>query len=113
MIVNTANAAPSTGGFDFLSLLPLVLIFGIFYFFVLRPQNKKAREHQQMLSQLRRHDRVVTSGGIIGTIHKVIDDREVSVEISEGVRVRVMRSMITSVIAKTDAESPKNEQKDV
>ena len=90
------------GGFDIMSLLPLALIFVVFYFLILHPQQKKMKQHQQMLSGLRRGDKVVTSGGIIGTISKLTSDREVQVEIAEEVRVRIMRSTITEVLSKTD-----------
>ncbi|MGH7100725.1 MAG: preprotein translocase subunit YajC [Stellaceae bacterium] len=82
--------------------LPLVLIFVVFYLFLIRPQQKKAKDQKAMLRALRRGDRIVTGGGIIGTVARVVSDQEVSVEISEGVRVRVLRSTITSVLAKPD-----------
>ncbi len=94
-------------GFDFMAFLPLIMIFVIFYFLLLRPQQKKMKEHQNMLSALRRGDKIVTNGGIIGTISKVVDDHELQVDIAEGVRVRVLRSMVSSVLAKT--EPAKNE----
>jgi preprotein translocase subunit YajC len=99
-----AQAAPtaSAGGFDIMSLLPLALIFVVFYFFLIRPQQKKVQEQKNLISSLRRGDRVVTSGGIIGLITKVLNDQEVQVEIAEGVRVRVARAMISDVISKTD-----------
>ncbi len=97
-----AAGAPA-GGLDSLQqFLPLVLIFVVFYFLLLRPQQKKMKAHREMVSQVRRGDRVLTQGGIIGQINKVISDSEVSVEIAEGVRVRVMRSAISEVLAKTE-----------
>lgn len=106
-----AQAAPSTG-FDFMSILPLVLIFAVFYFFLIRPQQKKAQEQKNLLSALRRGDRIVTSGGLIGVIHKVISDNELQVEIAEGVRVRVARNMVASLLSKTEpiAEVPEENQ---
>jgi preprotein translocase subunit YajC len=90
-------------GFDFMSFLPIILIFGIFYFLLIRPQQKKAREHQAMLAAIRRGDKVVTNGGIIGSITKLTSDKELQVEIADGVRVRILRSMIAEVLAKTEA----------
>ncbi|EKE09225.1 MAG: hypothetical protein ACD_16C00205G0021 [uncultured bacterium] len=108
-----AQAAASPFGFDFMSLLPLLLIFVVFYFLLIRPQQKKAQEHKAVLSSLRRGDRVVTSGGIIGTITKVIDEQEVQVEIAEDVKVRVARPMISSVLARgvTVSESEPRKEK--
>ncbi len=81
--------------------LPLLAIMGlIFYFLVFRPQQQRAKQHKQLLAGLKRGDSVVTSGGIIGTVSRVINDDEVSVEIAEGVRVRVVRSTITGITGK-------------
>ncbi len=88
-------------------LAPLVLIFVVFYFFLIRPQQKKAKQLKEMLEALRRGDRVVTGGGIIGTVAKVVNDEEVLVEIAENTRVRVVRSTITSVLAKTEPVAAK------
>jgi preprotein translocase subunit YajC len=85
-----------------LQFLPLVLIFVVFYFLLIRPQQKKAKEHRATLEALRRGDRVVTGGGIIGTVARLDSPEEVSIDIAEGVRVRVVRSTITSVVAKPD-----------
>src|SRR5262249_25442440 len=85
-----------------LQFLPLVLIFVVFYFLLIRPQQKKAKEHRATLEALRRGDRVVTGGGIIGTIVRVDSPEEVSIDIADGVRVRVVRSTITNVLAKPD-----------
>ena len=97
-----APAVSHGGGFDVMSFLPLALIFVVFYFLILRPQQKKAKQHQQMLSAIRRGDKVIIGGGIIGTISKLTNDQEVQVEIAEEVRIRVMRSTITEVLSKTD-----------
>lgn len=99
---DTPAAVSQAGGFDVMSFLPLALIFVVFYFLILRPQQKKMKQHQQMLGALRRGDRIVTNGGIIGTISKLTSDQEVQVEIAEEVRVRVLRSSITEVLSKTD-----------
>jgi preprotein translocase subunit YajC len=98
-------------GFDIMAVLPFVLIFGVFYFLILRPQQQKLKKHQNMLANLRRGDRVVTSGGLIGIISKVVSDTEVQLELTDEIRVRHVRAMITEVLAKTDPvttnETPK------
>jgi preprotein translocase subunit YajC len=82
--------------------LPLVLIFIVFYFLLIRPQQKKQKDHRTMLDALRRGDRIVTGGGILATVSKVVGPEEVEVDIATGVRVRVLRATITSVLAKPD-----------
>jgi len=85
------------------SLIPLILIFGIMYFLLIRPQQKKLKEHQAMVAALRRGDQVITQGGIMGKVVKVKDDAaEVDVEIASGVTVRVIRSTIATVVNKTE-----------
>ncbi|NBB83790.1 MAG: preprotein translocase subunit YajC [Alphaproteobacteria bacterium] len=84
-----------------IQLAPLILIFVVFYFLLIRPQQKRMKEHREMLSNLRRGDRVVTGGGIIGQIVKVGDD-ELTVEIGEGMRVKVLRSTVSSVLSKPE-----------
>ena len=76
------------------SLLPLILIVVIMYFLVLRPQQQRVKQHQAMVKALRRGDTVVTNGGLVGKVTKVVDDDQIEVEISDGVRVRQMRSMV-------------------
>lgn len=95
-------AAPAGGGDMLVSFLPFVLILVVFYFLLIRPQQKRLKEHKAMLEAVRRGDRIVTGGGIIGTVAKVDSDNELVVEIAEGVRVRVLRSTVTSVLAKTE-----------
>lgn len=95
-----AGAAPA-GGDAISSILMLVLIFGVFYFLLIRPQRKRMKEHEEKLKGIRRGDRVVTNGGIIGTVVRA-QDTELNVEIADGVRVRVMRTMIADVLAKTE-----------
>lgn len=97
----TADATAQTGLFQ--SMMPLILIFGVFYFLLIRPQQKKQKVHKEMLGSIRRGDRIVTSGGILGTVVKVIGDGELKVEIADGVKVRVDRGFISSVIAKPEA----------
>ncbi|OWU83271.1 preprotein translocase subunit YajC [Oceanicola sp. 22II-s10i] len=82
--------------------VPLILIFAIMYFLLIRPQQKKLKDHQAMVSAVRRGDMVVTQGGIVGKIAKVRDDNEVEVEIAEGVKVRVVKSTIAQVLSKTE-----------
>src|ERR1700720_3147478 len=104
MLISPAYAQ-GTGLFDqsaLVQFLPLVLIFIVFYFLLIRPQQKKAKDHRTMLGALRRGDRVVTGGGIVGTVNKVLSPEEVEVDIAQGVRVRVLRSTISSVLAKPD-----------
>jgi len=85
------------------SLIPLILIFGIMYFLLIRPQQKKLKQHQVMVAALRRGDQVITQGGIMGKVVKVKDDAaEVDVEIATGVTVRVVRSTIATVVNKTE-----------
>jgi preprotein translocase subunit YajC len=105
MLISTAYAqtAGGDGGSGMLiQLLPLVLIFVVFYFLIIRPQQKKVKDHKSMIDSLRRGDRIVTTGGIIGTVTKVTGDREIGLEIADGVRVRAMRGMIAEVMAKTE-----------
>src|SRR6266436_7000265 len=110
MFVSTAYAQGFSLGDNqaMMQFLPLVLIFVVFYFLLIRPQQKRAKDHKTMLSALRRGDRVVTGGGIIGTVAKVIGDDEVTVDIAEGTRVRVLRSTISTVLARTEPVSGKD-----
>ncbi|MWB78550.1 preprotein translocase subunit YajC [Pseudooceanicola sp. 216_PA32_1] len=82
--------------------VPLILIFAIMYFLLIRPQQKKVKEHQALVNAVRRGDMVVTQGGIIGKIAKVKDDNEVEVEVAEGVKIRVVKSTIAQVLSKTE-----------
>ena len=87
-------------------LIPLILIFLIMYFLLIRPQQKKLKEHQAMVAALRRGDQVVTQGGVVGKVTKVKDgENEIEVEIAKGVNVRVIRSTITAVMNKTEPAS--------
>jgi preprotein translocase subunit YajC len=96
-----AQAASPFGGDNMLvSLLPFILIFVIMYFLILRPQQKRAKQHQEMVKNVRRGDTVVTSGGLVGKVTKVIDDDQIEVEVAEDVRVRQVRSMVADVRAK-------------
>jgi preprotein translocase subunit YajC len=83
-----------------MSLLPFVLIFVIMYFLILRPQQRRVKQHQEMVKNVRRGDTVITSGGIVGKVTKVLDDEQIEIDIADGVRVRQMRSMVSEVRAK-------------
>ncbi len=101
MFISPAYAQTADGGTSAIAmqLLPLILIFAVFYFLLIRPQQKKLKDHKTMLGTLKRNDRVVTAGGIVGTVAKVRDDSdEVEVEIATGVRVTVVRGTIASVV---------------
>ena len=83
--------------------IPLILIFVVFYFFLIRPQQKKVKEHKLMVENLKRGDKVVTSGGIVGTIERIIDNDKVEVEISENVKVEVIKSTgIQALVGNTE-----------
>ena len=88
------------GGIE--QFIPLILIFAIMYFLLIRPQQKKMKEHQKMVQGLRRGDVVVTQGGLIGKVVKVKEANEVEVELAEGVKVRVVQSTISQVMSKTE-----------
>ena len=114
MLISTAYAQ-GTGLLDqsaLIQFLPLVLIFIVFYFLLIRPQQKKAKDQRAMLDALRRGDRVVTGGGILGTVSKVVSPEEVEVDIASGVRVKVLRSTITSVLAKPDPAAAREAAKE-
>ena len=105
MLISPAFAqAPSIlgGGDNPLTsfLVPMVLVFVIFYFLMLRPQQKRAKQHQELIKNLRRGDTVITSGGLVGKVTKVVDDDQIEVEIADDVRVRQLRSMVADVRAK-------------
>jgi preprotein translocase subunit YajC len=83
-----------------MQLLPFALIFVIMYFLILRPQQKRVKSHQEMVKNVRRGDTVITNGGLVGRVVKVVDDNELEIEVADGVRVRQMRSMVTDVRSK-------------
>jgi preprotein translocase subunit YajC len=83
------------------TMVPLILLFGIFYFLLIRPQQQRLKTHQQMVEAVRRGDTVVTAGGLIGKVAKVKDDGELMVEIADNVQVRVLKSTLTEVRAKS------------
>jgi preprotein translocase subunit YajC len=103
MLISPAYAQSPFGGGStdmITSLLPFVLIFVIMYFLILRPQQKRVKQHAEMVKNVRKGDTVITSGGLVGRVTKVVDDDQVEIEVAEGVRVRQMRSMVSDVRAK-------------
>lgn len=106
-----AQATGTAGSQDMLiSLLPFVLIFVVMYFLMIRPQRQQAKRREEMLKNVRRGDTVIGGGGIVGKVTKSIDDNEVEVEIAEGVRVRMLRSLLSDVRVKGE---PVADNKDV
>ena len=107
MFVTPAHAQAAGGGDVFTNLvIPMLLIFGIMYFLLIRPQQKKLKQEQAMRDALRRGDQVITTGGIVGKVMKVREDDEIEVEVSKGVNIRVVRHAIAAVKSKTEpAES--------
>jgi preprotein translocase subunit YajC len=96
-----AQAAGAPGAGDFIGMiLPLVLIMGVFYFLLIRPQQRKMKAHQEMLKKVARGDTVITTGGLVGKVVKVVDDSELQVEVGENGKVRILRSGIADVRAK-------------
>ena len=91
-------------GSGFAQFIPLILIFVIFYFFLIRPQQKKVKEHKLMVAALKRGDEVVTSGGIIGRVERVLGDDKVDISISENVTIQVVQSTIQSLLKKPDVK---------
>ena len=117
MFISPAYAQTAGGGGgDFLvTIFPFILVFAIIYLLILRPQQKRIKDHQAMVAGIRRGDTVVTSGGILGKVTKVVDDAELQVEIAENTRVRVVRSTISEVRSKTEPapkETPKQPDND-
>ena len=107
-----AQAAGAPGAGDFIGMiLPLVLIMGVFYFLLIRPQQRKMKEHQEMLKKVGKGDTIVTTGGLVGKVVKVIDERELQVEVGENVKVRIVRSGIADVRAKGEPAKTEAEAK--
>lgn len=103
-IAQTADAGSAAAqGFDFMSILPFAMLIVVFYFLLIRPQQKRMKEHKTMVDNLRRGDRVVSAGGLIGTISRVGEGEEIEVEIANGVIVTVVKSTITTIINKNAA----------
>ena len=96
------------------AFLPLILIFGVFYILLIRPQQKKVKAHREMLNNLRRGDKIITSGGIIGTVNKVADNRELQVQVSENVEIKIAPGMVADLYIMPEVqkkEPPKEENK--
>ena len=94
----------SGSGSGFAQFIPLILIFVIFYFFLIRPQQKRAKDHKTMVAALKRGDKVVTSGGIVGTVERILGEDKLDLSISENVTVQVVQSTIQSILNKPDAK---------
>ena len=91
-------------GSGFAQFIPLILIFVIFYFFLIRPQQKKVKDHKLMVAALKRGDEVVTSGGVIGTVERILGDDKIDLSISENVTIQVVQSTIQSLLNKPDTK---------
>jgi|TARA_B100001964_G_scaffold160864_1_gene176627 preprotein translocase subunit YajC len=89
------------------AFLPLILIFGVFYILLIRPQQKKVKQHREMINNLRRGDKIITSGGIIGSISKVNDNKELLVEISENIEIKIAPGMVSDLYISPDIEKQK------
>lgn len=100
-----AQSAAESSSSVIMTILPLILIGGVFYLFLIRPQQKRIKDHQAMVSAVRRGDIIVTSGGVVGKIAKVVNEREVMIEIADQVTVRLVKSMISEVRSKSDNET--------
>jgi preprotein translocase subunit YajC len=111
MFITPAFAQAAAAGGDtnsmLMSLLPFALIFVIMYFLILKPQQRKVKDHAELVKNVRRGDTVVTNGGLVGKVTKVVDDDQIEVEIADGVRIRQMRQMISGV--RTKGEPAKDE----
>ena len=113
MLITPAFAQAAAGGDTnsmLMSLLPFVLIFVIMYFLILRPQQKKIKDHAELVKNIRRGDTVVTTGGLVGKVTKVVDDDQIEFEVADGVRVRQMRQMISGVRTKGEPAKDKPEK---
>jgi len=95
-----AQVGGAPGGDMLMSLLPFILIFVIMYFLILRPQQKRVKQHQEMVKNVRRGDTVITSGGLVAKVTKVVDDDKIEIELADGVRAMQMRQMVSDVRAK-------------
>lgn len=103
MFISPAYAQVAAGGDTssmLMSLLPFALIFVIMYFLILKPQQKKVKQHAELVKNVRRGDTVITNGGLVGKITKVVDDDQIEIEIADGVRIRQVRQMISGVRTK-------------
>jgi len=96
----TAGGAGAAGGI--IGIIPFILMFVIFYFLLIRPQQKRAKEHREMVEKLRKGDQVISAGGIKGKVTRVLDEDEAEIEIAEGVRVKIVKSTVAAVVSKTE-----------
>lgn len=106
-----AQDAGDGGAGGMIQLLPLVLIFVVFYFLLIRPQQKKMKTHRTMVEALKRGDKVITGGGLVGTVTKVSEGNEIQIEIAEGVRVKVVRHTIQEILTKPAPASKAGDKK--
>jgi len=113
MLISTAYAMGANGGQGqaggIAGFLPIIILFAIFYFLLIRPQQKKAKEHKAMIENLKKGNRVVTSGGIFGTIIS-LDDTTIGLEIAEKVKIKVARSNIAGLVSDNDTQAKSNEK---
>ena len=93
------------------AFLPLILIFGVFYILLIRPQQKKVKLHREMLNNLKRGDKIITSGGIIGTVSKVSDNKELLVEITDGVEIKIAPGMVADLYSVSSTSKNKPDEK--
>lgn len=106
-----AQSAGAAGGFDFMGLLPLVAIFVAFYFFLIRPQQKKAQEQKDMINAIQRGDQVLTAGGIVGLVESV-EDNQVVIKVEDGVKLRFVKSAIVEKLSKDTTRQSSREATD-
>ena len=100
-----AQAAPAPGAVDIFGMIfPMLAILAVFYFFMIRPQQQKSKDHQKMLAQVMRGDTVVTNGGLIGKVVKVVDDNELLVEVGPNVQVRILRQGLSDIRSKGEPQ---------
>ena len=104
MFVTPAYAqGPAGGGMElFSSFVPIILLIAIFWFLIFRPQQKRMKEHKAMLAAVKRGDTIVTSGGIVGKVTKVVENEDIEIEVAQGVKVKVVRTMIADVRTKSE-----------
>lgn len=111
MLISEAYAQTASGGGGVASIMQgplpmIVMIAGIFYFLVVRPQQQSAKQLKAVQAGIRRGDRIVTAGGVLGTVSRIINDDEIEVQITDGVKIRVLRNTVPTVLAKTEPTSP-------
>jgi len=112
LAADSAPAMQAQQDSSLMRFLPLFLIFGVFYFLLIRPQQKKIDEHAKMIKELKKGDKVITGGGVIGTITRLDDDERVTVEIADGVQVKVVRSTISGHFVEKSEKSEKKAETD-